>query len=454
MTDFLRRFRALPGLFLLILACAMQPAGAQRPGPIVSTSKSTLQPGDFIAAVVNQDIVAGSEVIQRMAQMRQQMLNQHEPVPDEETLRDKALDSLIDERAVLTFARENGNKVDEAEIDRYVSSIAAQNKLTMPQLLEHLKADGMDLKRFRDNVRDQIMTERVRDGEVRSHIHISDADIDSWLEQRRAALAGGAELDIAQILITVPDDASQTVVEERRVRAQKALDRVLAGEDFAVVNKEVSEDGNKANAGEIGLRPIDRLPDVFVSAVKELKEGDVLPHLVRSSAGGFHVLKLLKRSGARSLNEVLETHARHILLQPSTQLSMEAAAQRLGEFKQQILNGTATFEELARKYSVDGSAAQGGDLGWSRQGQFVPEFDQAMNALAINGISDPVPSRYGVHLIQVLERRNATVDARQLRTQARDALTEQKYDAAYQDWLKELRARAYIEKREWPDDQN
>ncbi|MBV8380316.1 MAG: peptidylprolyl isomerase [Paucibacter sp.] len=452
MTDFLRRIRALPGFLFLILACTLQPAGAQRPGPIVSTGKSALQPGDFIAAVVNQDIVAGSEVIQRMAQLRQQMLAQHEPIPDDETLREKALDLMIDDRAVLTFARENGNKVDEAEIDRYVASIAAQNKLTMPQLLEQLKGDGMDLKRFRDNVRDQIMTERVRDGEVRSRIHISDADVDAWLDQRRSALAGGAELDIAQILVTVPDDAAQNVVEERRERAQKALDRVLAGEDFATVNKEVSEDGNKANGGDIGLRPIDRLPDVFVAGVKGAKEGEVVPHLVRSG-GGFHVLKLIKRSGARALNEVLETHARHILLQPSTQLSMEAAAKRLAEFKQQIVSGEATFEELARKYSVDGSAAKGGDLGWSRAGMLVPEFEQAMNALPIDGISDPVPSRYGVHLIQVLERRTTTVDIKQLRAQARDALTEQKYDAAYQDWLKELRARAYIEKREWPDDQ-
>ncbi|MBV8604286.1 MAG: peptidylprolyl isomerase [Pelomonas sp.] len=452
MTDFLRR--ALPGfVLLLLLGSALPPAEAQRPAPIVSTARTSLQPGDFIAAVVNQDLVAGSEVVQRMATMRQQLLDRHEPVPDEETLRDKALDQLIDERAMVTFARENGNKVDDAELDRYVANVAAQNKLTMPQLLERLKADGMDLKRFRDNLRDQVMTDRVRDGEVRSRIHVSDADIDAWLDQRRAALAGGAELDLAQILVTVPEDASPSVVDERRARAQKALDRVLAGEDFAAVNKDVSEDGNKATGGDIGLRPIDRLPDVFVNAVKDLKEGEVLPHLVRSSAGGFHVLKLVKRSGARALTEVLETHARHILLQPSSQLTMEAAAQRLAEFKQQIQSGSATFEELARKYSVDGSAQQGGDLGWTRQGQFVPEFEQAMNALPINGISDPVPSRYGVHLIQVLERRNATVDLKQLRAQARDALGEQKYDAAYQDWLKELRSRAYIEKREWPDDQ-
>ena len=268
MTDFLRRFRALPGFLLLIVACALQPALAQRPGPIVSTAKSTLQPGDFIAAVVNQDIVAGSEVVQKMAQLRQQMLAQREPVPDDETLRDKALDQLIDERAMVTFARENGNKVDEAELDRVVNNVAAQNKLTLPQLIERLKADGMDLKRFRENMRDQLMTERVREGEVHSRIHISDADVDAWLDQRRAALAGGAELDIAQILVTVPDDAPQGVVDERRERAQKALERVLAGEDFAAVNKEVSEDGNKANGGDIGLRPIDRLPDVFVAGVK------------------------------------------------------------------------------------------------------------------------------------------------------------------------------------------
>ncbi len=425
-------------------------AQAQHPEPIVSSRKSTLLPGDFIAAVVNQDIVAASEVTARMEQMRQQDRAASKVSPLTEELRKLALDAMIDDRAMVTYARENGNRVDEAELDRVVSNVAAQNKVTLPELIERLKADGMDMKRFRENMRDQIMTERAREREVQSRIRITDAEIEAWLDKRREALANGGQLNIQQILVTVPDNASDAVLAERRARADAALKAVQAGEDFAKVNKEYSEDGNKAQGGVVGLRPVERLPDVFVDALKGLKSGQILGQVVRSGAG-FHVLKVVERSGTNSLTEVTQTHARHILLRPSAQMTMEQAAQRLAEFKREIEAGHATFEALARQFSEDGSAPQGGDLGWASPGNFVPEFETAMNALAINGISAPVPSRFGAHLIQVTERRQTQVDMKQLREQARAALREQKYEAAYQDWVKELRSKAYIETREWAE---
>jgi len=429
---------------------AATPAWAQHPAPIVSSAKSQLLPGDFIAAVVNQDIVAASEVTARMDLIRQQARASGKPAPLTEELRKQALDAMIDDRAMVTFARENANRVDDAELDRVVGNVAAQNKVTLPELVERLKADGMDMKRFRENLRDQIMTERVREREVQGRIRITDAEIDAWLDKRREALANGGQLNIQQILVTVPDNASDAVLAERRARAEAALKAAQGGEDFAKVNKEYSEDGNKAEGGVIGLRPVERLPDVFIDAVKGLKSGEILGKLVRSGAG-FHVLKVVERSGTNSLTEITQTHARHILLRPSAQMTMEQAAQRLAEFKREIEAGHATFESLARQFSEDGSAPQGGDLGWASPGNFVPEFEQAMNALPINGISDPIPSRFGVHLIQVTERRQAHVDMKQLREQARSALREQKYETAYQDWVKELRSKAYIETREWLD---
>jgi peptidyl-prolyl cis-trans isomerase SurA len=438
----------------LALACAVllaAPAAfAQHPEPIVSSSKSRLLPGDYIAAVVNQDIVAASEVTGRMEQLRQQARSRGGAMPTSEELQKQALDSLIDERAMVTFARENGNKIDEAELDRVVANVAAQNKLSQPELIQRLKADGMDLKRFRENLRDQMMTERVREHEVQGRIRITDAEVDAYLDKRREALANGGQLNIQQILVTVPDNASDEVVAERRARAEAALKAVREGEDFTQANKEYSEDGNKAAGGVIGLRAVERLPDLFVDAVKGLKSGEVLGKLVRSAAG-FHVLKVVERSGSSSLTEITQTHARHILLRPSAQLTMEQASLRMLDFKRQIEAGQASFEQLAKDNSEDGSAASGGDLGWASPGNFVPEFEQAMNALPINGISDPVPSRYGVHLIQVLERRQSEVDIKQLREQARGSLREQKYEAAYQDWIKELRSKAYIETREWQD---
>ncbi|WP_077036301.1 peptidylprolyl isomerase [Pelomonas sp. KK5] len=439
----------------LILAAAViataMPALAQQQhaAPVVTNSRGTLQPGDYIAAVVNQDIVAASEVVQRTEKARQEARARGEVI-DSEALHKQALDALVDERVLVTYARENGNKIDDAELDRVVANVAAQNKLSMDQLRARLKEDGMDFRRFRDNLRDQMMTERVREHEVQGRIRITDGDIDKYLDQRREALSAGGQLNIAQILVTVPENASAAVIAEKRAVAEKALARVQGGEDFAAVNKELSEDGNKAKGGEIGLRPADRLPDVFVDAVKGLTTGQIAPQLLRSGAG-YHVLKVIERSGTPSLTTITQTHARHILLRPSAQLTMEVAARRLAEYKRQIEAGTATFEQLAKQNSEDGSAEAGGDLGWVSPGGFVPEFEEAMNALPIKGISGPVPSRFGVHLIQVMERRSSQIEMKQLREQARNALREQRYDEAYTDWLKELRSRAFIEVREWQD---
>ena len=426
----------------LVLALAALHAVAQTP--------PTLQPGDYIAAVVNQDVVAASEVVARTERLRQEARQKGEVMPETAGLRKQALDALIEDRVLVTYARENGNKVDEAELDRVVANVAAQNKLTMAQLRERLKADGTDYKSFRENLRDQMMTERVREREVQGRIKVSDAEIDAYLEKKRQALEQGGQINLAQVLVPVPEGAPEAVVAEKRAVAQAALARIQGGEDFAKVAREVSEDSNKARGGEIGMRPADRLPDIFIGAVKNLKSGQVAPELLRSGAG-FHVLKVVERQGGASMTQSLQTHARHILLRPSAQLTAEVAARRLAEMKRQIESGQATFENLAKANSEDGSAEGGGDLGWMGAGGFVPEFEEAMNALPLNGISGPVMSRFGVHLIQVLERRSVEVEPKVLRDQARGALREQKYDEVYQDWVKELRAKAFVEVREWLD---
>lgn len=430
-------------------AAAAPAASAPAPQrPVVEQRQ--LKPGDYIAAVVNTDIVAASEVVQRTERMRDEARQRGQTVTNE-LLHKQALDSLVDERVVVTYARENGPRVDEPELDRVVANVATQNKLSMPELRQRLSAEGIDFKRFRENLRDQMLSERVREREVQGRIRITDGDVDKYLEERQAALQGRAQLNIAQILVPVPEGAGPIVVSERKARAEAALARIQGGEDFAKVAREVSEDANKARGGEIGLRGADKLPDVFVDAVKDLKDGETRPELLRSEAG-FHILKLIERqTGKASINVVVQTHARHILLRPSEQLSPEQATRRLLEFKRAIESKRATFEMLARANSEDGSAAEGGDLGWVSPGGFVPEFEQAMDALPLMGVSDPVPSRFGIHLIQVLERRDVVLDNKQLREQARNALRERKYEDAYNDWMKELRARAFIETREWLD---
>jgi peptidyl-prolyl cis-trans isomerase SurA len=409
-----------------------------------------LKPGDYIAAVVNQDVVAASEVVQRTLQLREEAKRRGVAMPDPAALHKQAIDALIDDRVLVTHARETSGKVDEPELDRVVSNVAAQNKLTMPQLLERLKQDGTDFRTFRENLRDQMMTERVREREVQARIRITDGDIDSYLEKRKEQSSSTGQMNLAHILVKLPDGASEAVLAERQARAEAVLARALAGDDFGKLAREFSDDATKERGGEFGLRQADRLPDLFVQAVVGLKSGELSPQLLRSGAG-FHVLKVVERQGGGSLTTVTQTHARHVLLRPSAQLTAEVATRRLAEFKRAIANGSTTFENVARENSEDGSASEGGDLGWMGPGAFVPEFESAMNALPLGGISDPVPSRFGVHLIQVVERRSVEVEMKALREQAKAALREGKYEEAYLEWVKDLRSRAYVEMREWLD---
>jgi peptidyl-prolyl cis-trans isomerase SurA len=418
--------------------------------PPASAQSRTALPGtaDYIVAVVNQELVTNAELQSRLAGIRQEAARSNTTLPPDAELRRQVLDVLIDERVQVTNARENGPKIDEAEVNRAVENVALQNQMTMAQLRTRLQQQGTPYTTFRNNVRDQLLMERVREREVNARIRISQEDVDALIEQRRATAGKAVQLNIAQILVTVPEGASAEVVAERKARAEAALARVKAGEPFDVVAREISEDGNKAQGGVIGLKPTDRLPDVFVDVVRSLQPGEVAPTLLRSGAG-FHVLKLLERQEGAAFT-IQQTHARHILLRVSAQLTTDAASRRLAGFRRDILDGRKSFEQLARENSEDGSAQAGGDLGWASPGTYVPEFEEAMDALPINGISEPVVSRFGVHLIQVLERRQISLDLKQQREQARNVLREQKFEAAYLDWVKDLRGRAYIEMREPP----
>jgi peptidyl-prolyl cis-trans isomerase SurA len=311
-----------------------------------------------------------------------------------------------------------------------------------------LAAEGLEFARFRSNLRDQILVERVREREVQQRIRISDTEVERYLEQYKVASAASLELNLAQILISVPDNAGDAVVAERRARIDAAVARLRGGADFGDVAREVSEDGNRANGGTIGLRPASRLPDVFVEKARDLKVGEVSEPF--RSSGGFHVLKVLERRDGEAMR-VTQTRARHILLRTSAQASVQDASRRLLDLKRQIESGQRRFEEVARDVSEDGSASSGGDLGWVSPGGFVPEFEEAMNRLEPAGaLSPPVVSRFGVHLIQVIERRDAELTPKEVRDQARAALREKKFETAYQEWAKDLRARAYIEMREPP----
>lgn len=403
---------------------------------------------DYIVAVVNQESVTAFEVRQRLQRVQAEAQRSGSALPEAKQLESDVLDSLIDERAILSQAREAGMKVEDMDVDRALANIAAQNQISVATLRDRMVAEGMDFTRFRSSVREQIMVERLREREVSQRVRITDSEVEDFVEKQRGQRAGEVEYNIAQILIPIPEGASAAVQAERRAQAEAALTRVRSGEEFSAVAKAVSQDANRERGGEIGLRPADRLPDLFLEAVRPLTAGSLAPAILRSGAG-LHILKLLERREGSAFR-VTQTRARHILLRVNDASNRDAAVRQMRQWRSQIEGGSRRFEDLARERSEDGSASAGGDLGWASPGQFVPEFEQAMARLAVGGLSEPVVSRFGVHLIQVVERREQALDNKQLRDQARAALREQKFEEAYAEWLKELRSRAYVERREAP----
>jgi peptidyl-prolyl cis-trans isomerase SurA len=449
--------------FVLWLACAAQalalvvPAAAQglRVAPAggfgAARAETAPRPADYIVAVVNSEPITNNEVRQRMARFEQQLAQQGQPVPPHAEFTRQVLERLISEKAQLQLARESGMKVDEAAVDMAEQNIARQNQIDVPEMRRRLRADGIQLASFREELRNQILLGRLRDRELESRVKVTDRDVDQYLRDHASSNdPASLELNVAHILIAVPENATPAQVEALRQKALRVQERARAGEDFAKLAREVSDaPGAAQNGGVVGLRTGDRYPPLFLQAVQSVPEGGV-SEVVRSGAG-FHVLKVLeKRRGGLPGAVVMQSHARHILLRTGPQLSEQAARERLADFKRRVLAGQADFAQLAKQYSQDGSAANGGDLGWSSPGLYVPEFEEAIDELQPGQISDPIVTRFGVHLVQLLERRQEKLTQRQQREMARNVVREKKLDEAYTQWAQEVRGRAYVEFRDPP----
>ena len=415
-----------------------------------STSDATPRQADFIVAVVNSEPVTNNEVRARMARAEAQLAQQGGAMPPRDLLAREVLERIILERVQLQQAKEAGIKVDDFAVSQAEQGVARQNSMSVDELYRRLGRDGMGKERFREELRNQLLLQRLREREVEARVKVSDLDIDQYLREQQAGTdATAMEINLGHVLVLVPENASPAEVAARQARAQRAADKVRAGEDFAAVAREFSDapEGQR-NAGQLGLRPADRYPELFVNSTLGLPVGSIVGP-VRSPAG-FHVLKVIERVTAGLPTTVMQNHARHILLRTGPQLSESAAAARLAEYRRRVQAGLADLGALAREHSQDGSAKDGGDLGWATPGRYVPEFEQALNALAPGDISEPVVSRFGVHLIQLLERRQAKLTQREQRDMARDTVREKKLDEAYATWAQELRGRAYVEYRDPP----
>ena len=448
-------------LFLAsLVACTAIPVGAQGlrlpAGPAPATASGPSNPdasqrsADYIVAIVNTEPITNQQVRLEMQRVARQLSQAQRRIPDASELAAQVLEQLIVERAQLHVARAAGIKIDASAIDEAEQSVARQNQVDVAEMHRRLAADGVDVSVFRSQLRDQLLQVRIRDREVNQKVRVSELDIDQYLRERQKNPDDAqSELNIAHVLVALPDDASPAQIAAAQSKAQRILDSARAGDDFAKLARESSDAaGAAASGGEIGLRPANRYPVLFVDSTRALAVGGLT--LIRSGAG-FHVLKVIeKQAGGMPAATAAQTRASHILLRLSPQLGEAEAAAKLTDFRKRILAGQADFATLAKEHSQDGSAAEGGDLGWAKPGQFVPEFEEVMGSLAPGQISEPLVSRFGVHLIKVIERRTVQLSQREQREAVRVILREKKLGDAYALWVQYLRARAYVEMREPP----
>jgi peptidyl-prolyl cis-trans isomerase SurA len=400
---------------------------------------------DFIVAIVNTEPITNQELRTRLLRTEQQIAAQGASLPPRDDLTRQVLERLIGERAQIQHATETGIKVDDAAVDLAVQNIARQNQMDSAELVRRVKADGIDIAQFRRDLRNQLMLQRVRERDVDNRVQVSDQDVEQYLKDQATVLDPSTmEINVAQILVATPETATAAQLGALQARARRALERARAGDDFAELVREYSDATGLPRSGQLGLKPVDRYPEVFVNAVRQLAVGAVAD-LVRTDAG-FHVLKLAEKQQAGAPAPTMTQHlSRHILLKVGAQRTEDQAREQLSDIRRQIVSGRAQFPDMARQHSQDGSAVDGGNLGWSEPGMFVPEFDEVLSALSPGEVSQPIATRFGIHLIQLNERRTVALTEAQQKELARNGLRERKAMQAFETWAQDVRGRAYVE---------
>ncbi|HEV8518099.1 MAG TPA: peptidylprolyl isomerase [Burkholderiales bacterium] len=425
------------GVALLALASAPR-AAAQKPaaGRVVLL--------DRIIAVVNDEVITRRDLDDRIKVVLSQLKQQGTPLPPSDVLEKQVLERVIYNQVQLQYAKETGLRVEDAILEKAVNRIAEDNKITVAAMRQALEKDGVNFNKFREELRDEIIIVRLREREVDNKVQIADSEIDNFLSTLQTHDGKVEEFNLSHILVRVPEQASPEQLQERRARAEQALAQIKGGADFRQVAASFSDAPDAVQGGAMGWRELAQLPTIFAEAVKNLKSGEV--GAVLRSPNGFHIVRVNERRGQDAPMIVSQTHARHILIKTTELVSENDAKDRLVKLKERLDNN-ADFAELARLQSEDGSASRGGDLGWLSPGDTVPEFEKAMDGLKPGQISEPTRSPFGWHLIQVLERRNQDMSQQQQRLRARQALRSQKADEAYQEWVRQLRDKAFVEYR-------
>ena len=423
---------------------------------------------DGVVAVVNTGVVTRKEIDDRIASLQKQGSTGGKKLPEGEELRKQVLENLILEKIQIQEAEQTGLAVSNKDLSKIIEDIAVRNKLSMNEFRQAIIKTGISFERYSELLREDVLKSRLREREVDSQIKISDAEIDNFIVeqmQRRGTDTGAArasgpeEIAVAQIFIPVEEGAGPSAQADARKKAESILKEARGDADFMQLGAQANKENSKIKFQDLGYRTQDRLPQIFTETVRNLGPGQVASSVVRSPAG-FHVLKVMDRrssgSGARAASNanpldttpqnmmVTQTLARHILIRQRQGLQDADVERRLLGYRDQIRAKTADFDSLAKKFSEDGSAQNGGVLGWMGPGDLVPPFEIAMNRLQIGEVSDPVKTEFGWHLIQVMERREAQLTVEKQREFARAAIRERKFEQAYQDWLRQLRDTATV----------
>ena len=424
---------------------APPPAAASAPAP--STPRATSDrviPVDRVIAVVNDEALTQYDIDEQKRVVLGQMKSSNLTPPSPEVLEKQLLERLITERVLLQYAKETGIRIDDTTVERALARIAEDNKLSNDEFKKAVEREGIPFAKYRSDIRNEITVQRLREREVEGRVNVSDAEVDYLLATLESQAGGEVEYRLAHILVLVPEQASTDQIDVRQRRAETALAQVRSGTDFSQVAAGFSDAQDALQGGNLGWRAPARLPTVFADSVRKMKPGDVSP--VLRSASGFHIVKLLEIRSRNSPTVIEQTRLRHILVKVNETTSNDDAKVKVERIRERIAQG-AKFEDQAKANSEDASAAKGGDLGWVSPGDTVPDFERAMNALQPGELSAAVRTPFGWHLIQVQERRSQDVTKEKAREQARVALRQRKSEEAFQDWVRQMRDRSYVEIR-------
>ena len=426
---------------------AQRPAPGAAPAPAPARGSISLDravPIDRVIAIVNDEALTQYDVNERKRAALEQMKAQKVTPPATDVLEKQLLERLITERALLQYAKETGVRVDDTQVERTIARIAQDSKLSADDFRRAVEREGIPFSKYREDMRNEMIIQRLREREVEGRVSVSDAEVDYLLATMDAQSGGDVEYRLAHVLVVVPEQASPEQIEAKLRRAEEALKLIRSGTEFAQVAAGFSDAADALQGGNLGWRAPARLPTVFADPVRGLNPGEVSG--VLRSASGFHIVKLLESRSRNTPTVVDQTRTRHILVKVNEITSDSEAKARIERIKERIDLG-AKFDEQAKLNSEDGSAAKGGDLGWISPGDTVPDFERAMNQLKPGEVSAPVRSPFGWHLIQVQERRTQDVTIERRRDQARQALRQRKSDEVFQDWVRQTRDRSYVEIR-------